>query len=311
MKKQLSISIAFFTLFLLASSIGHAQQSTRLSQYMFNPMIIHPAAAGNTGNTNITCGIRSLWNGVPGAPQTQYLTADLANKRKKIGVGLELQNDQAALFGQKKAALNLSYRWRTGNNSWFAVGANAGVKQHVFDGTKATFQTANDAAINTVYASDVKPVFGTGIYFFSKNQTFGLTVDNAIQYKIDYTSVSRQMKGQSTARLNLTGSQNFRLGSAIVYKQFVSLKYEYLNPVQVDITPMFEYQEKIALGFGYRHKESVSFIFQDQLSPNLKIGYAYDYQTNLLNSVSNGSHEFFITFSILRSKKMFNNPRYF
>lgn len=302
----------FIALSCLLVSFGTiAQQSTRLSQYMFNPILMNPAATGNVGNINISGGFKSMWANVPGAPTTQFVSVDGTVKRKKFGVGLEIQNDQAGLLSQRKAVVNGSYRKRLTGKSWLAVGVGLGAKQHLIDGAKSTFQTEGDAAISTVFMNKWSPATTAGIYFFNGNSAVGLSAENVLKYTVNFTGQNRDIISSSVTRFQFTAGHRFRFSKDLSLKQFVAVKYEYNNPIQVDITPMLEYQEKIALGVGYRYNESISMIIQNQINDQFRVGYSYDFQTNRLASVTNGSHELMLTYTIVKNKPNFSNPRYF
>lgn len=295
----------------LLSGFGIAQQSTRISQFMFSPMLINPATAGQTGGTTFGIGLKSMWNGVPGAPNTQFATVEGTTFRKKIGWGVELQNDQAALLNQRKVVFNGSWRTRTGMNSYFAVGGGFGLRQHVFDGSQASAFDMVDDAIPVMFVSVLKPVSNLGAFWYTPRYHVGASVENAMAYKIDYTNEARPMVSRAVTRINLSGGVQFQLSPLLAYKQYFFVKVEPNNPTQIDITPTIVYNQQLTFGMGYRHQESVSFIFQYQLNQQFKGGYAYDYQMNGLNQVSNGSHELFLAYSIGQSKPVFNNPRYF
>lgn len=290
---------------------GLSQQSTRISQYAFNHMLLHPAAAGDQGDLSIFTGLKSLWNGVDGAPQTQFLTAQGTIKRKRIGWGVEIQNDQVALLNQKKLIANGSFRIRKGYTKWLAFGAGFGIKQHTFDGSKAVTQTPDDIAVSNFFVRQFKPAANISAIYFSDEFFAAISVDNAIKYKLDYSDIDRLVVGSSTARINISGGYNFKLSRDWVYKQMALIKIEFRNPYQIDFTPQFEYKNVTQFGLSYRHKESVSFIFQYQINDQFRVGYAYDYQLNEINVSTNGSHELFLKFTKGRKKAIFSNPRFF
>mgnify|MGYP003885541637 FL=1 len=56
--------------------------------------------------------------------------------------------------------------------------------------------------------------------------------------------------------------------------------------------------EKLEVGMGYRLDDAVSALVNFRVTPDLRIGYAYDYTTTNLGSYNSGSHEIFILFDI-------------
>ena len=65
-------------LLLFTGTIGNelcAQQEPTYSQYMLNPFLINPAAAGSEGTTSVNLTGREQWVGINGAPSTYTFTA--------------------------------------------------------------------------------------------------------------------------------------------------------------------------------------------------------------------------------------------
>lgn len=293
----------------IGSSFG--QQSTRLSQYMFNPMLVNTAASGYEGHWAIAGGFKSMWNSVPGAPKTQFLSVDGISKNEKWGFGGQLINDQAGLLTQRLVLGNLNYRFRLTQTTWLSAGVGLGFKQHVIDGTQSTFENAGDAAIATLYMSHFSPATTWGIFLYNRNTKIGLSSENVIQYKIDYTDVDRAITSKAVTRFYLIAQQRFPISENLAFIPAVSFKFEYKNPVQLDLTPMLSIQDKFRFGLGYRYDESVSLIVQNQINRNFSIGYAYDFQTNGLSSVTNGSHELQLRYAFIKERPTFINPRTF
>ncbi|MBF4986343.1 type IX secretion system membrane protein PorP/SprF, partial [Nonlabens mediterrranea] len=60
-------------LFAFAKAVT-AQQDPQYTQYMYNPITINPAYAGNRGVMSVVGLHRSQWVGLDGAPRTQSLS---------------------------------------------------------------------------------------------------------------------------------------------------------------------------------------------------------------------------------------------
>ncbi|HCQ76363.1 MAG TPA: hypothetical protein DIV44_06090, partial [Leeuwenhoekiella sp.] len=87
------IKISLLMVFLLSYSLGIAQQDPQYTQYMYNPLVINPAYAGNRGVTSILLLHRSQWVGLDGAPSTQNLSVHSPIGLGKVGLGFSLVND--------------------------------------------------------------------------------------------------------------------------------------------------------------------------------------------------------------------------
>ena len=79
----------------LACTQVWAQLNPLQAQYFVNPYLANPAMAGKDGDFLLNLSYRSQWNNVPGAPETQALTAEYGKGR--VGFGLNVNHDRAGL----------------------------------------------------------------------------------------------------------------------------------------------------------------------------------------------------------------------
>jgi type IX secretion system PorP/SprF family membrane protein len=296
---------------LIGTGVAFGQQQPRFSNYMFNDMLTNPAASGSTGQYTIRSGFRAQWTGIEGAPQTQYISVDGPFARKKIGLGLQIINDQAALIGQKELSVSGAYRLRTGDKSWLCAGGNLGFKQFTFDGTKAQGFIKEDNAIPITWATTTIPDMKAGIYYHSPNQYYGISVANLLGGKIDYTGNDREETGKLLRYYYITVGYTYDLDRDWKYQQMVLAKTDINSPVQIDLSGLIHYKKTFAAGLSYRFGESVVLLIQNQFSDKLKLAYAYDYTTTKLNTATSGSHELMMSYSIAINRRIMKNPRDF
>ena len=86
------VRIVILTLCCLVFATAKAQIDTQFSQYWALPGYYNPAAAGSSDKLNILTSTRQQWIGMPGAPQTYFVTGDMPFKflKQNHGVGLIL-----------------------------------------------------------------------------------------------------------------------------------------------------------------------------------------------------------------------------
>ena len=87
-------------------------------------------------------------------------------------------------------------------------------------------------------------------------------------------------------------------------------------PVSVDFTANFLINDRFELGAGYRFDDSMSGMVNFQITPSMRMGYAYDYTLTNLGNYNSGTHEIFVLFDLnlsnLFSKKGYDkSPRFF
>ena len=71
--------------------------------------------------------------------------------------------------------------------------------------------------------------------------------------------------------------------------------------------------DKFEVGVSYRYQDAVSGLLGFNVTPDLRLGYAYDFNTSNLNDFNDGSHEFVLlyTFDILGLSKKYESPRFY
>ncbi len=89
------------------------------------------------------------------------------------------------------------------------------------------------------------------------------------------------------------------------------VKTAFDSPVSYDINLNALYLEKFELGVSYRLDDSFSGLVGFQVTPNIRVGYAYDHITSEINTVADASHEVILTFDLFFKKRTMRSPRYF
>ena len=94
------VRIVILTLCCLVFATAKAQIDTQFSQYWALPGYYNPAAAGSSDKLNILTSTRQQWIGMPGAPQTYFVTGDMPFKflKQNHGVGLVVTSETEGLY---------------------------------------------------------------------------------------------------------------------------------------------------------------------------------------------------------------------
>ena len=85
-------------------------------------------------------------------------------------------------------------------------------------------------------------------------------------------------------------------------------------PLSVDLTANFLLYNRFEAGLAYRLDDAVSGLVNFRVTPELRIGYAYDYTTTNLGEYNDGTHEIMVLFDLdlLGLSKGYNkSPRFF
>ena len=89
------------------------------------------------------------------------------------------------------------------------------------------------------------------------------------------------------------------------------VKTAFDSPVSYDANINALFFEKFELGASYRLDDSFSGLVGFQITPNIRIGYAYDSVTSEIKTVAAASHEVILSFDLFFKKRTMRSPRYF
>lgn len=303
---------------------AQGQQLPQFSQYMFNGLHINPGYAGYKGQPYIQSTYRSQWVNFPGAPETLTVTADFSANEGRMGFGASILTDQMGPSRTSSGLLTYAYRIRTGNESFLGLGASAGVSEYSLDGSMFDPNDFDDVNIPEGKISSVTPNLNTGIFFHSPKFYAGVSAYNLVGKRgLEEEAIALAYHNM---HFYLTAGLLLPLSESVQFKPSFLLRTAEEGPSNLDVNGMFLFMERLWLGASYRSnvklngadlpnnlskRNAVAFIAEIFATKNLRLGYAYDHNTNVLNSYKNSSHEVSLGLYIAPKNIRMNNPRWF
>ena len=309
MIKNLKFTNLFFAL-LAFSSVVFAQQETQHSMYFFNPVLLNPAYAGSQEAIQVTGTVRDQWTNLKGAPKTQVLSIHSPLKTENIGIGLTVLNDQLGETKNTGVYADLAYSIKVNKkNNRLAFGVKAVVDffRQDFSNLRINDNTDEVYLEGFQYKKNLFNV-GAGLYYYGKRHYIGISTPRLVKNKINLAA------DQSALQENhyyAFGGIVVKLNPAINMRPSFIVKYVNNAPLSIEGNLSFLFYEKLWIGAMYRHKAATGLNIMYNISQNLRIGYAYDYQLTSLQKFSVGSHEIMISYDLRSKAKGFKSPRYF
>ena len=264
--------------------------------YILNPISLNPACAGASGSLNIAAFYRHQWIGIEGAPVTMTLTADAPLKDNRIGLGVLLLNDRIGVTKETQLMTNYSYKLNLGKGS-LALGLGAGI---ISTNTAWSDLTTTDEG-DEYYLINSKPFYvphaSFGTYFLYENYFAGLSIPKIFSYKYNFDKGKYQLANDMSLfnYMFITG-YTFTLTRDIKLLPSTLLSFRQNEPLLFDLSIQGIYADKFWLGFTYRSSKTFNALFQFRVSSQIKLAYAYDYDTSEIGNYSNGSHEIMIRY---------------
>jgi type IX secretion system PorP/SprF family membrane protein len=314
--------LAFLLIVLVSLSKSvMAQQEILYSQYMFNTLAVNPSYAGSRDVLSLTALGRFQWIGVDGAPNTYSFSVDMPFKNEKMGLGISAYNDALGYQSNTGVSIAYAYRVKLGQKTTLSLGLSPNV-------TKVGWNLTNTGLTNDiVFSSNINRIFvnsGAGLFISNDKSYLGFSVPQLIEWKYKNDEAAKIRRHYYTMMGFVLGKGNIKI------KPSTMIRITPGAPVGIDGNINFWLKDKIAFGISAR-KSQTTFTGQDnldalvgmfelQLTPQIRFGYAYDYNLNRLNYTDAGgkrsilgtpTHEGLLRYEFGYGKNKILTPRYF
>ncbi len=316
---------------ILLTSQLFAQQEVMYSQYMFNTLAINPAYAGSRDVLSMTLLGRYQWLGVPGAPNTYSFTMDMPIKNEKMGLGIQAYTDAIGVARNTGGFLSYSYKVKVGAKTTLALGVNGGVENIsnlLSDVANINYDPVFSEANNI---NRLFPNAGAGLFISNDKSYLGISVPHLIENKLSSFVVDNKTY-ETIQRRHMFAMMGFVIGKGNVkIKPSMMIRYTANAPIGFDGNVNVWFKDKISFGISGRKSQATLSgqevmdaavgMIELQLTPQLRLGYAYDYNMTSLNSLSKTgkskqftgtpTHEGLLRYEFGYGKSKILTPRYF
>lgn len=295
-------------LFLLVSvqcyNACFAQQLAQYSLYMYNNYLLNPAVGGSKACSDIKLGYRTQWMGFDGNPKTAYASFHTRLKFKtkpylkaRHGVGAYVDNDQVGLSSKSTFMVGYAYHVQVTHKTYFSAGIFAGFQQYSINLQGANLiPDPSDAAIHQG-SQYIIPDINPGVFYYSDAFYAGVSVKNLVANKIKVVGTDTRL----VRHIYISGGKRFALSKTMFLLPSFNVKYAVKAPLALDLTALFDFNNKLDLGLGYRGitgGDALSAIIHLNLGRALSLGYAYDFPLSKIRNVTYQTHEVILGFKI-------------
>ena len=288
-----------------------AQQDPHYTQYMYNMNVINPAYAGSKENLAVGLLYRKQWVDIQDSPSTGTLSAHTP-VGKNVGLGLSFINDQIGPVSENNIYADFSYTLNLGGEHRLALGLKAGLTLHdvgLYDDIAAHWLPApgDDAFSENISNSYFN--IGSGFFYYTQKYYVAFSVPNMLKSK--HLDFNGREFGSEVSHYFLTAGYVFQLTDNFKMKPSAMVKSAFGVQPSIDGSLNFLFNEKFEIGATYRLDDSFGGMVNYAITPNLRIGYAYDHIVSDLNVTTPSSHEVMLLFDLNFPKKVSRSPRYF
>jgi type IX secretion system PorP/SprF family membrane protein len=296
-----------------------AQQDEHYTMYFFNTLPQNPGYAGSREVISMVGLYRTQWTAIEGSPKTISFSIHSPMRNDRVGLGLNVVNDQLGVTNMTRLGGSYAYRIPVGNNGGkLAIGLQGTVLSLTNNLSTLSPTQANDPTLANNVKNMLIPNIGAGLYYYTQKMYLGLSMPHMINFKLDKSetannadSIARQFSHVfATAGIVLPLGNDIKLKPAIMAK-YVPGTANFGAPLSVDLNVSALIKEALWLGASYRVGDSYDFIVGYQFNRQLRAAYAYDLTSSELNRVSGGTHEIMLGYDFNFDRSRIVTPRYF
>lgn len=281
----------------------YAQWDAQVSQYWrvktyFNPSFV---AAHDTIQASILH--RQQWVGIENAPKSFIVTGDMPIKflDRKHGVGIMVMTESIGLFKNIVVVGQYAYKKKWKNNI-INLGIQLGAANMSFDAGKISIpqDQKEDLDIPTTSSSSTKFDGGIGLSWINPKFYFGVSVTHLTKPSFD---IGDKLTTYINRVYYFTGGYNLKIKNSKYELQPSFLVKTDAIVTQYEVTGRVVYNKMFNGGMSWRKDDGFIFLLGANVL-GFEAGYAFDLSTSEIGKASNGTHEFFLRYTIpLKQKK--------
>lgn len=287
-----------------------AQQTTVLSQFMFNDILYNPGVAGVKDYMPTSINIRRQWVGINDAPYKQVLSSH-GYLNQSIGLGGYIFNHVSGPTRQTGFSISSAYhmvleksrRNRLRRESKvLSFGMSFNMTQFVADKDKLNPRESNDPAIDNAFNYKMIPDFSVGLYYHDGNKFYvGLSAANIVETKTDIYITSSEYDNNMVRNYYISGGGNVDFNERWSIQPNGLFRMIEAGPYQIDVNCLAYFKKMVFTGLGYRHLDATYFLLGYK-NDFFRVSYSYDLGMSELQNYSDGSHELNLTLLLMNKE---------
>lgn len=273
-----------------------AQQFPMYNMQFMNQSLYNPATVGLDGKINAMLVQKSYLTGIDGNPNTLYVSLDAPAIENKLGVGLNIYNDNMGVSNKLGVYGSSAYRFKFQQDHFLDFGLSLGMLQFSIDPDEINVENENDPLLtNRNYkSSTIDGMFGVNYTF--RELTFGVGVNqifensNNLEDNTNY-NLQRNFIGSLKYTLFFNSKRDFSLSPMII------ARYANTNVPQ-EAFLIANYKDMFYLAPSYKSTGALGVSIAANVFNGIKVGYSYETIINdNVGQYQNGGHEIMVGYS--------------
>lgn len=295
--------LIYITLSVISLS-GFAQNQFHMSQSMMYQPFINPAAIGSYNNLNGALFYKNQWTGFVGAPEIGGLSVNSPIKGSNHSVGFTFINDKIGISNNKDLSFMYAYKMKLNDKNYISLGLTGSMMMMQSNLANLDIIQGADPVFQANTPTYVMPNAKFGAYYFTNKFYAGFGIPNLMKNKIETNGIIKASTTFATDNIHfyIHSGYKFEINEDWDANASILLKEVSGAPLQIGLNGQFVYKELLGLGASYRTSKELVIMANYQITQELKLGYAYDFNMDDIGKYSSGTHEIILLFNIINDK---------
>jgi type IX secretion system PorP/SprF family membrane protein len=277
-----------------------AQSDICLTTHWNNRASYNPAFIARTDYIYLFANARHQWFGVEGNPQTINIQASGYFHDIRSAIGLSLAGDEIGLTRSFNPMVHYAYRIAKNDNWSLALGLSAGMFIRSTDGSRYEAETITDPSLTYEKQQVTYPDANLGLEFQNTHFIIGASSTHLLSIRSSDTVFlnANHRYAYAIYKNNNINWLFYKLGVMVVNRDNftvaegnIFLRFKHPTGLMKGPRDIFD------LGISYRSSRQVAFMLGIMLTPDLRVGYAYD-QSLIQGYYTNSTHEIMLEYRI-------------
>jgi type IX secretion system PorP/SprF family membrane protein len=271
-----------------------------MATHWYNRGNYNPAFITRNDYMYVFANARQQWLGVDGAPQVFNIQVSEYAYRLHSGFGLSFVSDKIGLTQVYNPMFTYAYRLDNEREWSLSMGLSAGVFMHYVEGSRYESAIINDPLVQNFDEEEIQPDANAGVEFISEHFVLGVSSTHlfSINTPENYFLNSNHRYGYLIYKNNNLKLLFYKVGLQVVNRNNLTvtegnLSVRFKHPTGLMKGP----REMLDLGVTYRSSQQMTFMLGLLLTPNLRVGYAYDHSF-IHGYFTNSTHEVLIEYRL-------------
>lgn len=292
--------------YLLAGMLGFlqlnvfGQADVAMASHWYNRASYNPASITRPGYVYIFTNVRRQWVNIDGAPTVYNLQASGFSENHNTAFGISAIRDDIGLTTAYNPSLQYAYLVELNEKLNLSLGLSAGVYSRKINASQYEADVINDPALDYTDEKYISPDANFGVELQAKHFIYGISSTHlfALWKPDDQFLISNHRYAYILYKTMDSELYNFMAGIQVMNRRNLTVfeataiaRIKRPTGLQKGPTELFD------IGVTVRSVKQITMLTGIHISPNLRLGYTYDFGGS--NSVSGSStHEFVLEYRI-------------